>query len=110
MAISGGGEQGGIFASINITPLTDIFLVLLIIFMVATAVTIESAAHVDLPKVEAQSPSQARGVTVTYTADHRIYINQKLVAEADLGAAVTDALAKTPLKVVVFDGDPRVIL
>ena len=52
------GDQGGIFASINITPLTDIFLVLLIIFMVATAVTIESAAHVDLPQLE--TPSQAQ--------------------------------------------------
>ncbi len=43
-------KGGGVFADINITPLTDIFLVLLIIFMVTTAVTIESAAHVDLPK------------------------------------------------------------
>jgi biopolymer transport protein ExbD len=50
MAISGPhGEGGGVFADINITPLTDIFLVLLIIFMVTTSVTIESAAHVDLP-------------------------------------------------------------
>ena len=40
MAISIGNGSNGIFATINITPLTDIFLVLLIIFMVATAVTI----------------------------------------------------------------------
>src|SRR5271163_4489991 len=52
------GDQNGVFASINITPLTDIFLVLLIIFMVATAITIESAAHVDLPQL--QAPSQAQ--------------------------------------------------
>lgn len=111
MAIPSGGEQGGIFASINITPLTDIFLVLLIIFMVATAVTIESAAHVDLPQIEAPSqPQQPRGVTVTYTADHQIYVNQKAVTEQDLKAAVSEALAKTPLKLVVFDGDPKVIL
>ena len=58
MAIQTGGEQGGIFASINITPLTDIFLVLLIIFMVATAITVESAAHVELPKPQASSQNQ----------------------------------------------------
>jgi len=105
------GEQGGIFASINITPLTDIFLVLLIIFMVATAVTIESAAHVDLPQLETPSQAQQpRGVTVTYTADHQIFVNQQAVKEAELGAAVSAALAKTPLKTVIFDGDPRVIL
>jgi biopolymer transport protein ExbD len=105
------GDQSGIFATINITPLTDIFLVLLIIFMVATAVTIESAAHVDLPKLEAPNEAQQpRGVTVTYTADHQIFVNQQLVTESELGAAVSAALAKTPLKTVVFDGDPRVIL
>jgi biopolymer transport protein ExbD len=111
MAIQSGNEQGGIFASINITPLTDIFLVLLIIFMVATAVTIESAAHVDLPRVQAPSTNQPpQGITVTYTAAHQIFLNAKPVGEDQLGAALSDALARTPEKLVVFDGDPRVIL
>ena len=46
MAVSGPGTGtvgGSVFSQINITPLTDIFLVLLIIFMVTTSVTIESA-------------------------------------------------------------------
>jgi biopolymer transport protein ExbD len=111
MAIQSGNEQGGIFASINITPLTDIFLVLLIIFMVATAVTIESAAHVDLPRVQAPSINQPpKGITVTYTAAHQIFLNAKPVSEDQLGAALSDALAHAPDKLVVFDGDPRVIL
>jgi biopolymer transport protein ExbD len=105
------GEQNGIFAAINITPLTDIFLVLLIIFMVATAITIESAAHVDLPQLENSTTTpQPRGVTVTYTADHQIYVNQQGVEESELGAVVRDALAKTSQKTVIFNGDPRVIL
>jgi biopolymer transport protein ExbD len=111
MAIQSGNEQGGIFASINITPLTDIFLVLLIIFMVATAVTIESAAHVDLPKVQAPSMNQPpKGVTVTYTAARQIFLNSKPVSEDQLGAALSDALAHASDKLVVFDGAPRVIL
>jgi biopolymer transport protein ExbD len=111
MAIHSSDEPGGIFASINITPLTDIFLVLLIIFMVATAVTIESAAHVDLPKVQAETAMQpAKGVTVTYTANHDIYVNQKLVSEDQLGGVLKDALSHTPEKLVMFDGDARVIL
>ncbi len=71
MAVSGPKSgSGGVFADINITPLTDIFLVLLIIFMVTTAVTIESAAHVDLPKAEAAAnpDEKPKGVIVTYTA------------------------------------------
>lgn len=111
MAIQSGNEQGGMFASINITPLTDIFLVLLIIFMVATAVTIESAAHVDLPKLQAPSVNQPpKGVTVSYTATHQIFLNSRPVTEAELGPALKDALAHKPDKMVVFDGDPRVIL
>ncbi len=101
----------GIFASINITPLTDIFLVLLIIFMVATAVTIESAAHVDLPKLQAPThPQESRSVTISYTSDHQIFVNGKHVTEQGLRSAVRDALARSSEKTVVFDGDPSVIL
>jgi biopolymer transport protein ExbD len=111
MAIQTGGEQGGIFASINITPLTDIFLVLLIIFMVATAVTIESAAHVDLPKLQAPTANEnQKGVLVTYTSDHQIFVNQRHVSESELGGALHEALTQATDKTVVFNGDPRVIL
>jgi biopolymer transport protein ExbD len=104
-------QGGGIFADINITPLTDIFLVLLIIFMVATAITIESAAHVDLPKVQSQSTSEKpKGVLVMYTSDHRIFVNQTEVPEQALPAALKDAITKDPDKLVVFQGDPAVIL
>lgn len=110
MAISS-NQGGGIFADINITPLTDIFLVLLIIFMVATAITIESAAHVDLPKVQAQSTSEKpKGVLVMYTSDHRIFVNQAEIPEQMLPSALKDAIAKDPDKLVVFQGDPAVIL
>jgi biopolymer transport protein ExbD len=104
-------EQGGIFATINITPLTDIFLVLLIIFMVATAITIESAAHVDLPRLEAPAQhQQPKGVTVTYTADHQIFVNGRHVSETELNPALHQALTQSTEKLVVFDGDPTVIL
>jgi biopolymer transport protein ExbD len=110
MAIST-NQGGGVFSDINITPLTDIFLVLLIIFMVATAITIESAAHVDLPKVQNQATTdKPRGVTVMYTADHRIFVNQGQVTEQNLPAALKDAIAKDTDKLVVFQGDPDVFL
>src|SRR5260370_37849858 len=78
-------EGGGVFSDINITPLTDIFLVLLIIFMVTTAVTIESAAHVDLPKAEATAHTTAKpkSVIYTYTPQHLIYLNDKPDTECE---------------------------
>jgi biopolymer transport protein ExbD len=110
MAIQTNNDPGGLFASINITPLTDIFLVLLIIFMVATAVTLESAAHVDLPKLQPSASNEPKGVTVTYTAAHQLLVNQKPVSEADFVPVLKDALSHTSDKVVVFDGDRQVIL
>ena len=104
-------QGGGVFSDINITPLTDIFLVLLIIFMVTTAVTIESAAHVDLPKAEVQVPTdKPKGIIVTYTAEHQIYVNDKTVTEPELVPTLHAALQNSTDKIVVFQGDPKVIL
>ncbi|MFZ0680406.1 ExbD/TolR family protein [Candidatus Binatus sp.] len=107
-----GHSGGGVFADINITPLTDIFLVLLIIFMVTTAVTIESAAHVDLPKADAPTTStdKPKGIIVTYTAEHLVYLNDKQVTEGELVPQLHDALQNSTDKIVIFQGDPKVIL
>src|SRR5579863_4625471 len=101
-------KGGGVFADINITPLTDIFLVLLIIFMVTTAVTIESAAHVDLPKGEPTAPTtdKPKGIIVTYTADRQIYVNDKMVTEPELVPDLHAALQTSTDKIVIFQGDP----
>jgi biopolymer transport protein ExbD len=112
MAVSGprsGGAGSGVFADINITPLTDIFLVLLIIFMVTTSVTIESAAHVDLPLAENTSPEN-KGVILTYTSQHELFVNSKDVPERELLPSLREALSKIDTKVVVFQGDRRVHL
>jgi biopolymer transport protein ExbD len=113
MAVSGPRSgSGGVFSDINITPLTDIFLVLLIIFMVTTAVTIESAAHVDLPKSDLMpnSDEKPKGVVVTYKADHQILVDQTSVTLQQLQGSIHSALNKSPDKIVIFQGEPRVIL
>jgi len=103
-------KGGGVFADINITPLTDIFLVLLIIFMVTTAVTIESAAHVDLPQGKIEPSDKPKGTIVTYTAEHLVYLNDKQVSEAELVPQLHDALQNSTDKIVIFQGDPKVIM
>src|ERR1700726_1867699 len=97
-------KGGGGFADINITPLTDIFLVLLIIFMVTTSVTIEAASHVDLPLAENTSPEN-KGVIVTYTTQHELFVNSKDVTERELQSSLHEALSKVDQKIVVFQGD-----
>jgi len=111
VAISGPhqSQAGGVFADINITPLTDIFLVLLIIFMVTTSVTIESAAHVDLPQATNTNPEN-KGVIVTYTTQHELFVNSKDVPERELLPSLREALGKVDAKIVVFQGDRKVLL
>lgn len=114
MAISGpsaggSGSGGGVFWQINITPLTDIFLVLLIIFMITASISVESAAHVGLPLAENTSPEK-RGVVVTYTADHEIFVNSKDIPAAELEGALHEALGRIDPKIVIFQGDRKVLL
>ena len=104
---SGGG--GGMFWEINITPLTDIFLVLLIIFMVTASVMIESATHIDLPQAQNTSPEN-KGVIVTYTANHELFVNSKDVPERELEPALSEALGRVDAKIVIFQGDRTVLL
>ena len=59
-----------LMTEINITPLTDIFLVLLIIFMITSSAMIESGGKVNLPKAVA-TQSESRGTTVTLSNAER---------------------------------------
>ncbi len=98
-----------IVAEINITPLTDIFLVLLIIFMVTSSVIASQGKNVDLPNavVANQTPP---GVAVTVTADGLIQVNGEAVALEQLPASLEAALASSQEKVVILRGDKAVQL
>jgi len=111
MAITplGGDENdSSIMAEINITPLTDIFLVLLIIFMITSSAMIESGGKVNLPKAVA-TKSETRGTTVTLTPKKEIYVNQKKVTEEGLEPALKEALAASADKIVILRGDKDVL-
>jgi len=111
MAITplGGDENSSnIMAEINITPLTDIFLVLLIIFMITSSAMIESGGKVNLPKAVA-TKSETRGTTVTLTPKKEIYLNQKKVTEDTLEPALKEALAASAEKLVILRGDKDVL-
>jgi len=107
--LGGNDDNSEIFAEINITPLTDIFLVLLIIFMITSSAMIESGGKINLPKVVA-TQSESRGTTVTLTPKHEIFVNQKLVSEQGFEKALQDALTTSPDKTVILRGDKDVLL
>jgi biopolymer transport protein TolR len=77
MAMSSGGNGGGgALAEINVTPLVDVMLVLLIVFMV-TAPMLQTGVDVDLPDAKAQVLEDETGkLIVTVTADHKVYLGK----------------------------------
>ena len=107
--LGGNGENSDIMAEINITPLTDIFLVLLIIFMITSSAMIESGGKVNLPKAVA-TQSESRGTTVTLSPKREIHVNQKKVSEEGLEAALKEALSASANKIVILRGDKDVLL
>ena len=98
-----------IVAEINVTPLTDVFLVLLIIFMVTTSVVANQSKQVDLPGAEV-SDTTPTGVTVTVSPDGEILVNDVPTTDAELYGALESALADTREKLVILRGDKKVLL
>ena len=107
--LGGDDSNSEIVAEINITPLTDIFLVLLIIFMITSSAMIESGGRVNLPKAVA-TRSESRGTTVTLTPKHEIFVNQQKVSEETLEKTLQQALSASPDKTVILRGDKDVLL
>ena len=109
-----GGEGGGIFADINITPLTDIFLVLLIIFMVTTTAIAEAGQDrggfkVNLPKgSKSDAGAVPRDLVVAVLADGRAIIGGKVQDDAELAKTFGASAEVNPDTVLVVQADEGV--
>lgn len=110
MAISVRNEGSKINSDINVTPMVDVMLVLLIIFMVITPMLQQKVA-VEMAKVENPTPmpdaDKEDSIVVAITRDGGVYLGQDRVATGELGAKVRDKLADTPGKTIYIRADAR---
>ena len=106
MAMNVGGEEGGAIASINTTPLVDVMLVLLIIFLITIPV-ITKTVPVTLPKA-VNIPTQTRPENITIAVDKEgnIFWNDKRVANRnELLGLVESAAVRKPQPEIHIRGD-----
>src|SRR5580698_7352441 len=103
MAMSVGGPKQGIKAEINITPLVDVCLVLLIIFMVITPM-LQRGKDVHLPEVMKTDPDKKEGdpLILSLTQQKGIYVESDQVSEAELRDRLDREFASMPGRKVLL--------
>jgi biopolymer transport protein ExbD len=110
MAMSSGGGRGEVTAEINVTPMADVMLVLLIIFMVITPM-LQKGTPVELAKtqnpVDMPDADHDDAVLVAVTRDGKFWLGQDRINIEDLAAKVGDLLSAKMDKTVFVRSDYR---
>lgn len=102
------GQRGQFVSQINVTPLVDVMLVLLVIFMV-TAPIIQQGVEVNLPKVKAAAlPGKEEQFVVSITRGNDIYLNDAKISAADLTDKLTAISQERPDRQVFIRADGQV--
>lgn len=96
-----------LMAEINVTPLVDVTLVLLIIFMVTTPM-LQRGVDVELPQAQSGDVREEEKITLTLTQDNRIFINDKEVPRSLLADRLKAISQERRDRVLFFRGDARV--
>jgi biopolymer transport protein TolR len=109
MSMDVGGAKGGIKADINVTPLVDVMLVLLIIMMLV-APMLQQGVSVKLPMADntTDKPEVQGQTIIAVSKDKHIYLNARQVSEAELGTRVNEYLESKKDKVVIIKADEEV--
>jgi len=104
-----GGAKGGVKSDINVTPLCDVMLVLLIIMMIV-APLLQQGVSVTLPKAgNTVDKPEVQGQTVVAIArDKTMYVNAKPVREGELATKINELLENAKEKVVLIKADTEV--
>ena len=109
MSMDLGGAKGGVKSDINVTPLVDVMLVLLIIMMLI-APMLQQGVSLRLPTATntVDKPESQDQTVISVAANKEIYLNAKPIREADLSQRLTDLLEGKTEKIVLIKADEEV--
>jgi biopolymer transport protein TolR len=107
------GKKSAPLAEINITPFTDVVLVLLIIFMVSASflgVNAKGGMNVNLPSAKSTEPTQpGKELEITVTKTNAVSIDGARVAVSDLPGALNRLRAQSKVDLVIIKADEAVV-
>ena len=108
MAFASGNSSGGPMADINVTPLVDVMLVLLIIFMITTPL-MNHKVKVQLPQAVVQQKEEKKQqippITITVTASGELFLNDEPATRQAIESRLSVEAQKTPQPPVQIRGD-----
>ncbi len=109
MSMDVGGSKGGVMSGINVTPLVDVMLVLLIIMMIV-APMLQQGVSVRLPKADntAEKPETDGQTVIAIAANRSMYLNARPVQEAELATKVNEVLETRSEKIILIKADEEV--
>jgi len=110
MGVAVRNEGSKVNGNINVTPMVDVMLVLLIIFMVITPM-LQNKVSVDMAKVDNPTAmpdaDKEDAIVVAITRDGGVFLGQDKIAVSELGARVRDKIADKPGKTIFVRADAR---
>jgi biopolymer transport protein ExbD len=106
--MAAGTRRRGLITDINVTPLVDIMLVLLIIFMLTAHLIARQVIEVQLPKAAQAAAVSPTTLAVTLTREGRMFLNGTPATPESLRAAIQSAVAKDAKTQVIVAGDKNV--
>jgi biopolymer transport protein ExbD len=106
--MAGTTRRRGIIAEINVTPLVDIMLVLLIIFMLTAHLIAKQVIEIELPRATQSTALTPTTIAITLARDGKLYLNDKATTPEELRGAIATAVAKDPKTQAVISADKDV--
>jgi biopolymer transport protein ExbD len=100
-----GSSDDDLIAGINVTPLVDVVLVLLVIFLITAPVIYQSAIQVQLPKAKSGEQTEKSPLSFTISKDGTVSWGAQPVNWADLPGRLAEAARKDPEQTAVISAD-----